>query len=65
MIENNISGFLVDPGNDIVLAEKVAQLLQNQELRAKFENNAYRRIENNFSKLDIDQIHAIYDSLLT
>ncbi len=44
IIENNQSGFLVEPGNSQVLAKKITELINNPELQNKFVKNANQRL---------------------
>ena len=68
IIKNEEDGFLLEPGNPYVLADKISGLQQNKELRLKIGRNARKRFlaqftreifENNIKKV-FDQI--IFDS---
>lgn len=43
IIEDNVSGFLVDPGNSDALQKKVIECLSSEDYLKKVERNAYQR----------------------
>jgi len=43
------TGFLVEPGNPDKLAEKIKELLENDEMRKKFGEAGFKRVKENFS----------------
>lgn len=49
LINNNETGFLIESGNSDEWIEKISLLLNDEEMRKKFENGGRKFIENNFS----------------
>jgi len=43
------TGFIVEPGNPDKLAEKIKELLENDEMRNKFGEAGFKRVKENFS----------------
>ncbi len=65
IIEDNLSGFLVEPGNVSQYASIIIRLLQNKEEREKIGNAARKRIENKFNILTNKGIvEKVYEKLL-
>ncbi|AMC10139.1 hypothetical protein Lupro_02245 [Lutibacter profundi] len=50
VIQNNVNGLLVEPANEITLADAILKLIGNNELRISFGTNLYKNIQHNFSK---------------
>jgi len=48
-IEDGKSGILIEPGNPKLLAEKIKFLLENERISRQYANNAYARVQNEFS----------------
>lgn len=49
IIQDNIDGFLVEAKDSNALAEKIKYLIENPEIKAKFEKNAKERYDREFS----------------
>lgn len=49
IIENNQTGFLVEPNNEEVLSEALSLLIENPDLRKSFGEKGYRRAVSEFS----------------
>jgi len=49
IIEDNLNGLLVTPGDHVGLAEAIARLLGDRDLRARLGNAGRRRVEEKFS----------------
>jgi glycosyltransferase involved in cell wall biosynthesis len=49
IVENSISGILVPPEEPFILAEKIAQLLENPDMRRNLGENAYKRVKDVFN----------------
>jgi len=64
MIENGISGFLIEPGNPDMLREKIDYLLSDPTFRFRLGENALERVKTKFSTLDIKYIENLYLKLL-
>lgn len=64
-IENNVSGFLVDPLKHEIFANKINQLLLNESLRSTISKNARTRVKNLFNQDDLISRNLVhYQSLL-
>ena len=64
-IEDGISGFLVEPGNPEVLAEKISFLLENREIAKRVGGNARKRVEEKFGiEINVRKIEDVYEDLL-
>ena len=60
------TGFLVDPGDDAALAERVLELLRDAEMRLRFGANARLRAQYLFSPKVMAEEHSkIYEELLS
>lgn len=59
-IEDEVNGFLVENGNVYQLAEKLMQLMHNEELRKEFSSNAH----NNLQRFDIQDVLNSWERLL-
>ncbi|UJZ94020.1 glycosyltransferase [Photobacterium damselae subsp. damselae] len=49
LVDNNVTGFVVETGNEAVLANKIAQLAQSKEMRTNMGNAAKQRLIDSFS----------------
>ncbi|MBC7641034.1 MAG: glycosyltransferase family 4 protein [Flavobacterium sp.] len=49
IIINNETGFLIEPNNEIALADSLKTLIENPEIRTKFGENGYQRAIKHFS----------------
>lgn len=66
IIENNVSGFLVDPKDYNKIGELIIQLLSNDSIRDKFIENGYQRLRKYFDVRDmVKNTELLYKSLLT
>lgn len=64
IIEYNISGFLVDCSNPTIIIEKLSALVNNNNLRGKFSEKAYRIAIDKFSlNKSVNEIFDIYQYL--
>lgn len=52
IVRNNVNGFLIEPYNIELMADKICELIENNELRKKFSDNAKYDID----KFDIDTV---------
>ncbi|RZJ63917.1 MAG: glycosyltransferase family 1 protein [Flavobacterium sp.] len=50
VVVDNETGLLAEVGNPVSFADKVQQLLYNEELRKKFTDNGYQFLKDNFTK---------------
>ena len=65
LIADGKSGLLFESGNAADLADKLAQLIQNEELRAALGRQAANRAQTEFSvKFNIARAECLYESLL-
>ena len=64
LIENEVNGLLFEPKNHVQLSEKMAQLINNNELRARIASNGYLSFT---KKYDIDnyveKLNELYESV--
>ncbi len=58
MVEDGHTGFLVNPGDSQMLAERMIQILKNPELRESFGRAAMRRAESMFNWQSIGKVLA-------
>jgi len=64
-IEDGVSGFLVETGNPMALAEKISFLLGKKEIAIRIGENARKRVEEKFSiGNNVKKIEDVYTSLL-
>ena len=65
-VENGKTGFLAPPRNPQIMAEKVIELIENEEIRRDFGERGYKKIK---KMCDIDEygkrIKEIYEELLS
>ncbi len=59
VIEDGVNGLLCEPGNAADLAAKLAQLLDNQELRIEYGTNGRQKFEQNFTWNQILKNHYL------
>ena len=59
------TGFLIEPKNPSLIAEKALELYKNPQMRTHFGKKGRKFIEENYT-LDrmIDKVEALYESLL-
>lgn len=64
-IENGTNGFLFPPRNSQMLAEKIIQLIENEDTRKRFGKRCVPIVKQKASwKICVDRMEAIYQSLL-
>jgi glycosyltransferase involved in cell wall biosynthesis len=64
VIENNVNGILIPPGNSKSLAKAIERLITNQNLRDEMGKQGKRIYKEKFSdKTMIDKIESLYDEL--
>jgi glycosyltransferase involved in cell wall biosynthesis len=64
IIEDGISGFLVEPGNPKALADKITFLLENREIAGRIGENARSRVEETFGIAgNVKKIEDVYETL--
>lgn len=49
VIDDGVTGFLVDQGNTTVLADRIGQLLSDSDLRCRLGANGHRRLQEHFT----------------
>lgn len=64
MLEDGVSGLLIQPGQPHILAEKIDFFLSNPGLMKKMGQDAQQRMEEKFSTIDIAYIENVYHRLL-
>ena len=65
VVINDYTGYLVDAFDSIGLAESVARLLEDEELRKKFGENGRRHVDPNFrTEKMVADISEVYQMLL-
>jgi glycosyltransferase involved in cell wall biosynthesis len=66
VVQDNVTGLLVDPGNTPQLAEALVRVLEDEALRGRLSNEARAFVRPRFG-VDryIDSVTALYDRLLT
>lgn len=64
VIEDGVNGFLVPPGESVVLAKRIVFLLEDGQLRQRMGRAGRRKVEQQFSLTPIaDDIISVYESL--
>lgn len=64
-IKNGVNGLLFQPRNHKQLAEKIIQLIENQQLRESFEKRCLEIVKQKASwEKNVEQMEAIYASIL-
>lgn len=65
VIENGVSGYLVEPKNPVAIAEKILYLIDNPEKIGEMGSNARKCIEERFRiKQMVDKYDALYNGLV-
>ncbi len=65
IVDQNQSGFLVNPANIDELAEAMAKLIADEELRRRFGEHGRARVAERYDwKKNLDDMEAVYNSLL-
>ena len=66
VVVDGVSGFLVEPRNPGMLAEKVIELYENPGLRMEFGKNGRRLVEERYSFDDmLDKVESLYGKILS
>lgn len=66
LIENDVNGFLVPPGDYHTFAEKITTLINDKELSSKLGKNAFSTVKEKFSEdTMMDRIENLYDEILS
>lgn len=66
VVEDGASGFLVSPGDRGALAEKIIELLANEDLRRRFGDRGRRVVTEKFSdETMMQRVHALYEETLS
>ena len=66
LVENNVSGLVIAPGDSTALARAIEKLYTDQKLRVMLGTNAVKQIQNKFSvEHSIEQTHALYLELVS
>ena len=60
LVEDNVNGFLIPPGDYVLFAEKLKLLMKNEELREKFSKNSQK----NLSRFNINNITKEWNALI-
>jgi glycosyltransferase involved in cell wall biosynthesis len=61
IVQDNYNGFLIEPGNQEQLYERLLYLIKNPKAREKLSRNAYYTAKNNFSEVQIiDNLEKIF-----
>jgi glycosyltransferase involved in cell wall biosynthesis len=64
IFENEKDGILIEPGNPVRLAEKVAELLNNPSLRQAMGNKAQETVIRRFSlSTTVGQMEELYEAM--
>lgn len=65
MVENYKTGILIHPNNPVILADKICELIENEELRTSLGNNAKKIALERYSiESHVRQIEEIYEKVL-
>ena len=64
LIQDGVNGYLVAPDNPIELTEKIRELLQDRELRHRFETNGFATVEKFSPEDTIRETIKFYQSIL-
>jgi len=64
-IKDEVNGLLYPPKNSMALAEKITQLIENEDLRRRFGKDCFQIVKRKASwETCVDKMEAIYQSLL-
>lgn len=65
IIEDNITGFLIDPNNVEALSEKITFLIENPDIARKMGEEGRKRVEEHFDIKDtVKRIEEVYEEVL-
>jgi glycosyltransferase involved in cell wall biosynthesis len=63
---DGVTGFLIEPGDEAALAEKITKLINNPELSKRLGENGIKHVENNFSEpVHLKKLTEIYQKCLS
>lgn len=66
VIRENIDGLLVEPGNELQLANALEKLIRNKQLRKQYGENGYEQVRNKFTEnVIIPKYKNIYDTIIS
>ena len=66
IIENKISGILIEPEDEQIIFDECINLYKNKELRNKLGANAFKRIKGKFySQSKIEQLLSVYTDIMS
>jgi len=66
VVDDNISGFLIEPGNSAAIAEKIRYLKENKDMRNKMGIEASKTVKIRFDVRDwCRRIEKEYDDILS
>ena len=65
LIEDNVTGLLIDPLNIAMIADKVIYILENSNVAKSMGNAARRKIERNFNiEKTAENLEMVYNELI-
>ncbi|MBD2778373.1 glycosyltransferase family 4 protein [Iningainema tapete] len=65
LVENGVNGYLVPPGDIVIMAEKIEILLSNSDIRAAFGTSGRAKVEKEFNiHHEVARLHQIMKSAL-
>lgn len=64
-IKDGENGFLIPEGNYMVLAEKILEVVENQDLRKKIKQKALRKVKKFAWPIITQKVLTLYDSLIS
>ena len=64
IINNNVNGLLIEPKDEIALADSIIYLLENQDIRSKLAKEGFKRVQNYSWKNIAKETERIYTCLL-
>lgn len=64
IIENNVNGLLVPPGNAEALANAIERIISDNELRDRMVNSSLKKVSLDFSK-EIDEYQIFYERMIS
>ena len=64
-MQNNETGFLFEPNNELKLAAAISNLIEDKNKRILFGEKGYERVHLHFSlEKHVDEFEAIFETLL-
>jgi glycosyltransferase involved in cell wall biosynthesis len=65
-VENNVSGFVVEPGDPVAITEKILRLYNDRELLKSMSTAARQRVLTNFTvEKTARETIAVYEDMLS